>query len=45
MPQLGRVLVGKYARATITQLIGINLWEIMHYKYRLGSKGIVLGRC
>ena len=28
MPQLGKGLVGKYVRVTLTQLIGIYLWEL-----------------
>ena len=28
MPQLGKVLIGKYVTATLTQLIGIYLWEL-----------------
>ena len=36
IPQLGKVLIGKYARVAITQLIGIYLWE-----YCLASTDLV----
>ena len=28
MPQLGKVLIGKHVTVTLTQLIGIYLWEL-----------------
>ena len=39
MPQLGKILVRKYASVAIAQLNGIYLWEIVPRRYVLGSKG------
>ena len=44
MPQLGKGLIGKYVRVTLTQLNGIYLWDLLPRKYGLGSDVIIRGR-
>ena len=44
MPQLGKVSVGRYASATITQLTGINLIQNPRYQVRTCKVAFIKGR-
>ncbi len=45
MSQLGKILVGKFALVTITQLNGIYLWEILSAIYPTIHNGRLPRRC